>query len=95
MKDSFVYFFGARPHVKIGFTTDWHDRLRTIQTSSPHHIAPVVVIKGDRAKERELHERFAHLRCLPGRSSIFWGKSRISASIRGVCGYESWGQHTQ
>ncbi len=58
----FVYFFGSGPNIKIGYTTDWRGRLRTLSTAQAHHIAPVVVIPGDRRLEAALHQKFAHLR---------------------------------
>lgn len=62
-RQGFVYFAGAGDRVKIGFTTNWRDRFRVMRTMVPVPVTPFVVIKGSRARERELHDRFAHLRC--------------------------------
>lgn len=58
----FVYFALASSRIKIGFTRNWQDRLRTMRTSCPEEMDFIAVIKGDRTREREFHERFSHLR---------------------------------
>jgi hypothetical protein len=59
-----VYMIGTdNPEfVKIGFTTCFEQRLRSLRTAS--HVEPVVhaVIPGTRSLERELHRRFASAR---------------------------------
>jgi len=59
-----VYVIGTdNPEfVKIGFTTCFEQRLRSLRTAS--HVEPVVhaVISGTRSLERELHRRFASAR---------------------------------
>jgi hypothetical protein len=64
-----VIYFVARYHlVKIGYATDLRSRLRAIEQGSsiiPGMAAtPVELLAsfpGDRARERELHDRFRHL----------------------------------
>jgi T5orf172 domain len=48
--------------VKIGFTTDFKHRIRSLRTSTP--VEPIIhlTIPGTPALERELHARFASLR---------------------------------
>jgi hypothetical protein len=48
--------------VKIGFTTNFEQRLRSLRTAS--HVEPIVhlVIPGTRSLERDLHTRFASAR---------------------------------
>lgn len=63
-KKSVVYFILAEGgnRIKIGWTSDLNSRLKQLQTSCPY--PPVVLhkISGDEKKERDLHEKFAHLR---------------------------------
>jgi hypothetical protein len=58
----YVISAGDRNFVKIGFTTNLEQRLRSLRTAS--HVEPIVhlVIPGTRSLERELHTRFASAR---------------------------------
>lgn len=60
-----VYFIqqGDDGPVKIGSTTGpVKNRLRTLRTSSPHHLVLRLVLSGTSRTETELHHRFAALR---------------------------------
>src|SRR5688572_19771645 len=60
-----IYFIEAvgAGLVKIGFTErDVQDRLRELQTASPHRLKLVASISGDINDESALHKSFAHLR---------------------------------
>lgn len=48
--------------IKIGTSVDPRKRLREIQTSHPSRLQIVGLIEGGIARERELHQTFAHLR---------------------------------
>ena len=58
----YVISAGDPKFVKIGFTTNFDQRLRSLKTAS--HVEPVVhlVIPGTRSLERDLHTRFASAR---------------------------------
>ena len=60
--NSFVYFARSGMWVKIGFTSNWRDRLRVLETACPEGITQLVVIRADRSLEGVLHDKFAHLR---------------------------------
>lgn len=66
--DSFVYFArvsgsGTEPDfIKIGYTTDWPQRLRALRAGTPNPIKQFVVIRAPQSREGELHDQFAHLR---------------------------------
>jgi hypothetical protein len=50
--------YGEGVHVKIGFTTDVEERLRTLQTGNPKELNIQGLFNGDRDTEKELHELF-------------------------------------
>jgi hypothetical protein len=55
-----VYFIGTDDEfIKIGFTTNLLDRVRSLSTGSPRDFRVHLVVRGDRDDERELHRRFA------------------------------------
>lgn len=56
----FVYFIqiGKSGDIKIGYSNNIKDRMYTIQTSIPEKIRLLGYIKGDRCKEKEIHELF-------------------------------------
>lgn len=59
-----VYFLrsGARGPIKIGKARDVQRRVDEIKAGNPYELRVLAVMPGGRAEERELHERFAHLR---------------------------------
>jgi DNA-binding transcriptional ArsR family regulator len=60
-----VYFIRelVSGHVKIGWTSGRpQSRLRTLQVAHPHDLVLLGYIPGDKATERALHEKYAHLR---------------------------------
>lgn len=61
-RDGYVYFAILGERIKIGYTTDWRQRLSSLQTGSPDQIHFLAVIRGERQTERDFHERFSHLR---------------------------------
>lgn len=52
-----VYFFYALggKSIKIGFSTNFDCRLRTVATYCPHEIMPIAVIPGKQQEERKAH----------------------------------------
>lgn len=62
--ESSVYFLHspANNRVKIGYSTNPSNRIRSILTSSPTELKLLAVINGTRDDEQLLHQRFAHLR---------------------------------
>jgi hypothetical protein len=56
---SYVYFLLA-PNglVKIGFASDYDERIRKLRTGSPLPLYPMAAVRGGRVEEREYHKRF-------------------------------------
>jgi hypothetical protein len=63
-RESSVYFISAEGsgRIKIGWTDNFEARHKQIQTSSPFPLRVLLNISGDVKRERELHEKFSHLR---------------------------------
>jgi hypothetical protein len=59
--NDYVYFVGAPGMVKIGRSRNPHDRLVGLRSGIPLPLELLAVLP-DGSQERELHERFAHLR---------------------------------
>lgn len=59
-----VYFIrqGSDGPIKIGFTTDSHARIASMQTSNPIALTLLLEVPGDEELEQRLHEEFSHLR---------------------------------
>lgn len=59
-----VYVIGIRGRsvVKLGTTTQPHQRLQALQIGSPEPLEVLWSCPGDRASETALHQHFAHLR---------------------------------
>lgn len=64
IRDGWVYFIqvGAGGSIKIGWAKNPDTRMRALQTAHPARLRFLGVIPGTKARERELHERFAHAR---------------------------------
>lgn len=60
MKDV-VYFVKCDKWVKIGFSSNFHIRLRQLILSNPFPLEVLYVISGDRGTEKEIHDKFKHL----------------------------------
>jgi hypothetical protein len=64
--DSGLYFVQCCRFVKIGISSRLSYRLRGLETSTPFETTVLAVIKAPAARlaaiEREIHQRFAHLR---------------------------------
>jgi hypothetical protein len=58
---SVVYFVEIGKHIKIGFTTNLKQRLKSFLTSSPD-VRLLLAIPGDRSLERTLHDKLAECR---------------------------------
>jgi len=55
-----VYFIAAENGlVKIGFASNWLDRLGKLCCGSPVPLTPLALIAGGRTEERDYHERFS------------------------------------
>jgi hypothetical protein len=54
----FVYFIESGGFIKIGWSADWHARVRSLRTANPNPIDVLLVIKGSRQDEGDLHARF-------------------------------------
>ena len=64
-KDGFVYFVqcgGSEGRIKIGKAGDVAVRLAELATASPATLNLLATMGGGRKAEREMHERFRHLR---------------------------------
>lgn len=62
---SFVYFITCETEnfpIKIGTAGDVDTRLKSIQTGLPWPVRKLLLIKGGRGTERELHEQFSEYR---------------------------------
>ena len=57
-----VYFVRCGELIKIGTSTDVHQRVASIRTMTPLPVELVAIAAGSRAEESVLHARFAHLR---------------------------------
>ncbi|MEX1059424.1 MAG: GIY-YIG nuclease family protein [Methyloceanibacter sp.] len=58
--DPRIYFISTDDEfIKIGFTTNLRERIRSLRTASPKRLRVHVAIPGTRDDERELHRRFA------------------------------------
>lgn len=67
-----IYFLQATDGgpVKVGFTTqDVEDRVKQLESHYGKPLAVLATLPGDHDREREIHERFAHLRL--GRTEQF------------------------
>jgi T5orf172 domain len=55
-----VYFFKCNENgaIKIGYSHDPKQRLRTLRAEFQWDIVPLAVIPGTRVEEKEIHERF-------------------------------------
>ena len=64
LKRGAVYFLRAdgKGNVKIGFTTDIDNRIKTLSTGHFSNLILVAIVPGVPADERELHKRFAKYR---------------------------------
>ncbi len=55
-----IYFIqAASGTIKIGFTTNWLERLKSLRQGTHETLTPLVVIEGDKAREKAILERFA------------------------------------
>lgn len=57
-----IYFLRSGDHIKIGYAERPTRRIATLRTANPNAIVVLGVMDGDRAREAELHGRFAHKR---------------------------------
>lgn len=57
-----VYFVAADRLVKIGRANSVARRLNGAKAFTPHELHLLAVLPGDGSQERQIHERFAHLR---------------------------------
>lgn len=58
MIPSVVYFIGGADMIKIGWSTNVDERLRTMQPHSPVTLVLLATVRGGVALEQQLHERF-------------------------------------
>jgi hypothetical protein len=80
-RQGYVYFAKLGTRIKIGFTTNWATRRRSMQTDTPDNIALLALVEGDRQLEGDLHRRFAHLR---GRGEWFEETPELLEFILGL-----------
>lgn len=59
-----VYFAqaGDKGLIKIGYSTNHIDRIKTLTTGVPEQINIIAVMRGTQKKEKQLHKQFGHLR---------------------------------
>jgi len=62
--EGYIYFISSpeREVIKIGFSTNPQNRLRSLATASPYALEFLCVIPGDTNYEKSLHDKFHHLR---------------------------------
>lgn len=76
-------------HIKIGYSKQPLKRLRTLQGRSPRELHLLSVEYGGRARESELHRKFAHLRV--GNSEWFDpGEPLLTWLISSLPGWRGW-----
>lgn len=56
-----IYFIKNEDYVKIGYTSDIHNRLSQLQVSSPTKLKLLGLIEGSTEDEQFHHEKFKHL----------------------------------
>lgn len=78
-----VYFMGGGGLIKIGVTTDVDARLRSLSNSSPVPIRYLGSYLGTREAEREMHDKFKHLR---RHGEWFDDTPELRAEIEDRCG---------
>ena len=57
-----IYFVKANDRIKIGYSSNPTSRINQLQTSSPYDLEVLLIIDGDREKERILHKEFKDCR---------------------------------
>lgn len=57
-----VYFIRCQQFIKIGMTTEWRNRLSSLQTANPIRLEPLAVFEGGADEEARLHKLFAEHR---------------------------------
>lgn len=57
-----IYFVAAGHFIKIGYSTNWPQRIAELQVGCPYRLSVLHIMEGPREFEPELHQRFAHLR---------------------------------
>jgi hypothetical protein len=57
-KGDVVYFLEAGDFIKIGFTTSLENRIKALETSSPHEFVVLATMPGTIEDETEIHHRF-------------------------------------
>ncbi len=58
-----IYFVRSyNQHIKIGYSNDPQDRLKSLQTGCPTKLHIQAIMNGDSQTESGLHELFSHLR---------------------------------
>jgi len=62
IEESKIYFLAAAGLIKIGVTADVDKRVCSLRNSCPVELEFLGAYPGTRTDERELHERFRHLR---------------------------------
>lgn len=61
-KEPFIYLVQAHRDLKIGFSQDILKRLQTLETGARCPVNLLAIVSGGRSLEKELHQRFEHLR---------------------------------
>lgn len=81
-KRGVVYFVGAGDLVKIGFSTNFPERLTALQIGSPVQLEVIATVAGTYSAEKSLHRQFAHLRA---HGEWFRNEGKLAEWIRGGC----------
>lgn len=81
-KPSTVYFVKAGNKIKIGTSTDYASRIRTLQTGSPVQLELLGTVPGGRLEEQSIHHKFRQFRV-----SGEWFRAEIELIeyIKAVC----------
>ena len=64
MKIKYIYFIeeGLDGKIKIGYSTNPSERLKTLQTSNPRTLRLLITIEGNEQDEKILHTKFSKYR---------------------------------
>jgi hypothetical protein len=82
----YVYFLRSRGLIKIGFSTNPKQRIKSIQAGWPHKVYVIKVVQGTRQYEASLHARFAGLHA---KGEWFRADAAIESFIESLSGTDA------
>lgn len=82
----YVYFIKSLDYVKIGFSKNVKDRIRSLQTASPVKLELIGYLEADKRFENTLHKKFKKFRSKQGnRHEWFHLNDEINSYIKSHC----------